>query len=60
MKNIYDGTILKFQPVERRTKGGVIMECILIHKPIGALPPEVMKLTLDMAKKLGAKPLNVS
>jgi hypothetical protein len=33
------------------------MEYILIHKPVGALPPEAMKFTLDMAKKLGANPL---
>jgi hypothetical protein len=32
------------------------MEYILIHKPIGILPPEVMKLTMEMARKLGAKP----
>ena len=28
------------------------MEFILIHKPIGVLPPEVMKYTMEMAKKL--------
>jgi hypothetical protein len=32
------------------------MEFILVHKPIGALPPEVMKLTMEMAKKLAMNP----
>ena len=32
------------------------MEFVLVHKPVGMLPPEVMKLTIEMAKKLAAKP----
>lgn len=28
------------------------MEYVLIHKPIGLLPPEVMKTTFEMAKKI--------
>lgn len=32
------------------------MDYVLIHKPVGALPPEAMKLTLEMAKRLRAKP----
>lgn len=32
------------------------MEFILIHKPVGALPPEMMQLTLETAKKLAANP----
>ena len=32
------------------------MEFVLIHKPVGTIPPEVMKLTLEMVKKLVAKP----
>jgi hypothetical protein len=30
------------------------VEYVLIHKPIGLLPPEVMKLTFENAKKLMA------
>ncbi len=30
------------------------MEYVLIHKPIGLLPPEMMKLTIENAKKLMA------
>jgi hypothetical protein len=30
------------------------MEYILIHKPIGLLPPEAMKLTMEKAKQLSA------
>ena len=30
------------------------MEYVLIHKPVGLLPPEAMKLTFDNAKKLMA------
>jgi hypothetical protein len=32
------------------------VEYVLIHKPIGFLPPEVMKTTFENAKKLMANP----
>lgn len=32
------------------------MEIILVHKPIGLIPPESMKLSMDRAKELCAKP----
>ena len=32
------------------------MEFVLMHKPIGMMPPEAMKPTLDMAKQLCANP----
>ncbi len=32
------------------------MDYVLIHKPIGLVPPEGMKLAMDMSKKLRANP----
>ena len=32
------------------------MQFVLVHKGPGIIPPEGMKLTLDMAKRLGANP----
>lgn len=32
------------------------MEFVLVHKPVGTIPPEMMKFVVEIAKKMMAKP----
>jgi hypothetical protein len=35
------------------------MEVVLIHKPVGSIPPDMQKPIIDYTKNLGAKPESV-